>query len=153
MADGERAWLRQMAGLIAEVEVFLMSPADRANPDLFPNIIYYEANPDKIADYAEKLKEKAVTQEELRHETEGLAQALMAHVRTENERLIKKLEEMEYRLRSVATQVGDTEKKVEQEEKEVEREDDLVEGQERREVEQEAGGERAKKADQKLSTL
>ncbi|RUP27347.1 hypothetical protein BC936DRAFT_138742 [Jimgerdemannia flammicorona] len=113
MADGERAWLRQIAGLIAEVEVFMMTPSDRANPDLFPSIIYYEGNPDDVEAYEEKLLEKAVTQEELRHETEVLARELMASVRSENERLAKKLEEMEFRIRGVAAEVGDTKREVE----------------------------------------
>lgn len=40
--QGERVWLDQMAGLIAEIEVYWMTPADRQNPKFFPKYIYYE---------------------------------------------------------------------------------------------------------------
>ncbi|RUS16419.1 hypothetical protein BC937DRAFT_91233 [Endogone sp. FLAS-F59071] len=50
--QGEQVWLDQMAALIAEIEVYWMTPADRQNPKFFPKYIYYEASVEKSSDWS-----------------------------------------------------------------------------------------------------
>ncbi|KAF8938005.1 hypothetical protein BGZ58_001746 [Dissophora ornata] len=42
--EGKLAWLKQLSDVIAEIEVIYMSPDMRANPDWFPDYIYYGAS-------------------------------------------------------------------------------------------------------------
>jgi len=55
-SKGRAAWLRQMAGLIADIEVYWLRPEERENPDWFPNILYYEADVEEIEQYRRSLK-------------------------------------------------------------------------------------------------
>ncbi|RHZ59940.1 hypothetical protein Glove_360g132 [Diversispora epigaea] len=48
---GKRAWLKQKAEVIAEIEMFLMTPEQRKRKDYFPSLIYYHASPDTIKAY------------------------------------------------------------------------------------------------------
>ncbi|GBC09599.1 hypothetical protein RclHR1_00090033 [Rhizophagus clarus] len=52
---GRQAWLRQRAELIAELELFMLSPSRRQHPDWFPHLIYYEAHLDAINNWKRKL--------------------------------------------------------------------------------------------------
>ncbi|CAG8545549.1 14516_t:CDS:10 [Acaulospora morrowiae] len=53
--SGIRAWLKQKAEVIAEIEMYMMTSAQRRRKDYFPSLIYYYANPDNIKAYKKKL--------------------------------------------------------------------------------------------------
>ncbi|CAG8503339.1 7952_t:CDS:2 [Acaulospora morrowiae] len=52
---GRQAWLRQRAELIAELELFSLTPKDRQKSDWFPHLVYYEAHLDSINRWQRKL--------------------------------------------------------------------------------------------------
>ncbi|RIA84287.1 hypothetical protein C1645_422569 [Glomus cerebriforme] len=52
---GRQAWLRQRAELIAELELFMLSPSQRQHPDWFPHLVYYEAHSDTIKNWRRRL--------------------------------------------------------------------------------------------------
>ncbi|CAG8577314.1 7366_t:CDS:2, partial [Acaulospora colombiana] len=55
---GIRAWLKQKAEVIAEIEMYMMTPAQRKKKDYFPSLIYYYANPDKIKAYKKRMENR-----------------------------------------------------------------------------------------------
>ncbi|PKK64465.1 hypothetical protein RhiirC2_869283 [Rhizophagus irregularis] len=56
--SGKQAWLKQKAEIIAELEMYTFTPAQRRRKDYFPSLIYYFANPDSIKRYEKIDKEE-----------------------------------------------------------------------------------------------
>ncbi|KAG0006421.1 hypothetical protein BGZ65_008231, partial [Modicella reniformis] len=52
--QGQLAWLKQWSEVIAEVEIFLMTPSTRQNRNFFPDYIYYGANEQEAELYESK---------------------------------------------------------------------------------------------------
>ncbi|CAG8517891.1 4234_t:CDS:2 [Acaulospora colombiana] len=52
---GRQAWLRQRAELIAELELFFISPSKRLKANWFPHLVYYESHLDSINKWQRKL--------------------------------------------------------------------------------------------------
>ncbi|CAB4378825.1 unnamed protein product [Rhizophagus irregularis] len=91
---GRQAWLRQRAELIAELELFMLSPSQRQHPDWFPHLIYYEAHLDTINSWKRKLfmeemgeldadfvrKELKIVKDELHDELKEL-KGMVGHIR------------------------------------------------------------------------
>lgn len=57
--DGKRAWLRLRAEFIAEIECYNMTPQTRS--ELTRGLIFYEADPDDVADWKREIEAKGKT--------------------------------------------------------------------------------------------
>ncbi|CAG8638560.1 9555_t:CDS:2, partial [Acaulospora morrowiae] len=53
-----QAFLRQRAELIAEIELFILTPAQRQEIDWFPHLIYYETHADYVNNWRQKLDQE-----------------------------------------------------------------------------------------------
>ncbi|RUO96608.1 hypothetical protein BC936DRAFT_141751, partial [Jimgerdemannia flammicorona] len=55
----QEVWLREKAGIIAEIEVYWLFPWERFNQNWFPDLIFYEASTDLVEQReAELIKEE-----------------------------------------------------------------------------------------------
>jgi len=93
---GRESWLYHRAKLIAEMEIYLMSPAQRKDKNLFPDIIFYEGHPENVKEYANKIHSDS-------ENNNGSMRELM-------EKVQKSLEIMEEQQRSLLEQVAEEKK-------------------------------------------
>ncbi|RUS33081.1 hypothetical protein BC938DRAFT_473183 [Jimgerdemannia flammicorona] len=97
---GHKAWLGQLASVIAEVEVFMLTPAQRQHSHWFPSYMYYYATADTVNEWMEKFRPQPeiATQPAI----EDLKAQLMEMKKTLKDGDLKsQLEEMKRTLRSL----------------------------------------------------
>ncbi|RUP43143.1 hypothetical protein BC936DRAFT_137553 [Jimgerdemannia flammicorona] len=93
MQEGRHeVWLREKAGIIAEIEVYWLFPWERFNQNWFPDLIFYEAN----ADLVEQREEELIKEEEEKLEKEEKRLKKEEKKKKEENKLKKEKEEEKY---------------------------------------------------------
>ncbi|CAG8693085.1 1755_t:CDS:2, partial [Racocetra persica] len=60
LRKGRQAWLRQRAQVIAEIELYFLTPSQRYHAEWFPHLIYYESHLDSVQGWRQQLYRDAL---------------------------------------------------------------------------------------------